>query len=505
MSRAGPAIVAALALAGLGPGAPARGQDDGLFFDAPADAVVRRTDAGNDGPLFPGATVPDLLGATLSGWLPASPGDPYAGQVVSGGAAQVFRLDVRFAGLVNPPGPLGLGGLEYDPFRYGASPVVGFLELNMDRDRDTGGQLGGAAHHRFLANAARFGCRPESSDGTHAAALGTDLDVDFFTAPQVERSGEEFSLSLCGCHPVTLVSQGGNGNGVFDAGETWVIQSRFFTRAGGYRQASGAFGGSAPGEYDPVVRLRFRHEIATNTTTITLVFALTAQGAAMLSGQAAQPLDLSVGNHVSVHEALADLVNAANGVYGPISGPASQLVDDWQGEDPTESLDPTRWRANALFGMPYAAPEPSLYAWTDLGFECLVGDMDGDAVAAALDRQAVAGVIAGHDGGPGDADGATNGSWVLPNFATNFARHDLNGDGRVNGADLALLGGPACPADFDQSGAVTTGDVSAFLGAWFAGLSGGSLQADFNGDTLLTTSDVSAFLSAWFAAAAGGC
>ncbi|MGA1630611.1 MAG: dockerin type I domain-containing protein, partial [Phycisphaerales bacterium] len=46
---------------------------------------------------------------------------------------------------------------------------------------------------------------------------------------------------------------------------------------------------------------------------------------------------------------------------------------------------------------------------------------------------------------------------------------DLNGDGVVNGADLAILlsaWGGSGPADLDGDGAVTGADLAILLGAW---------------------------------------
>src|SRR5690606_17362839 len=104
-----------------------------------------------------------------------------------GDGADVFRLDLVLAGVINPPGTLGLTGAPYEPFRFGPSPLFGFIELSTDRDEDTGGQLGGAANLRFLANVGRFGARPEDSIGGRAARSADDLDGVFATGPQVER------------------------------------------------------------------------------------------------------------------------------------------------------------------------------------------------------------------------------------------------------------------------------------------------------------------------------
>jgi hypothetical protein len=57
---------------------------------------------------------------------------------------------------------------------------------------------------------------------------------------------------------------------------------------------------------------------------------------------------------------------------------------------------------------------------------------------------------------------------------------------------------PACPADFNQSGSLSTQDIFDFLNAWFAG----SAAADFNGANGLTEQDIFDFLNAWFAGCA---
>ncbi|HYE03663.1 MAG TPA: YCF48-related protein [Phycisphaerales bacterium] len=62
-----------------------------------------------------------------------------------------------------------------------------------------------------------------------------------------------------------------------------------------------------------------------------------------------------------------------------------------------------------------------------------------------------------------------------------------------------------CAADWDQDGAVGTGDVSAFLVAWFGDLATGGLGTDLDGSGLVTTADLTAFLAEWFAALDAGC
>ena len=78
-----------------------------VWNDPENDAVIRRTDSGQTAPLIPGTTLPDLISATISAWMPTNPAtDPYTGQIVSAATADIFRLDVVFKGLVNPPGPI---------------------------------------------------------------------------------------------------------------------------------------------------------------------------------------------------------------------------------------------------------------------------------------------------------------------------------------------------------------------------------------------------------------
>jgi subtilisin-like proprotein convertase family protein len=59
---------------------------------------------------------------------------------------------------------------------------------------------------------------------------------------------------------------------------------------------------------------------------------------------------------------------------------------------------------------------------------------------------------------------------------------------------LELFGStPACPADWDDNGSLTSADVFAFLASWFES------QADFNTDGATSVRDIFDFLSAWFA------
>lgn len=62
-----------------------------------------------------------------------------------------------------------------------------------------------------------------------------------------------------------------------------------------------------------------------------------------------------------------------------------------------------------------------------------------------------------------------------------------------------------CPADWDESGTVTSTDISVYLTAWIGNVWGGGLGADFNGDGAVNSTDISAFLGSWLGAADGEC
>ncbi len=438
------------------------------LVDGLGDVLIRRTDTGADGALGVGAVMPDLLRVTISGWEADDPlNDPYTGRVGDPKSSDLFRLDVVLAGHVNPVGTVGLGGLAYDPFRFGPSPVIGFVELDMDDDEDTGGQLEGAAELRFLANVARFGGLPESSDAERAALSGAgpggcgDWDLNFWTEPFYERSGEDFSLVLCGCHEVTVVSKsGGDQDDLFEPGETWIVRSRYFQRAAGYQDASSVFGGSDFGLYDPEVNLRFVSDPVSDTTTITLVEALTMAGAAQLTGEPEQPIDSEIGpfSHHSVEEAIQDLIDNANG----LSGEVRVLTERWDDKDREDALDVSDWRVNALFGTVYASPKDGLYAWTDVGFKVRRCDVNGDEFVDGLDPTAFDSFLASNDGSSCDADGQVNGVFTVAGPGPNFTLFDLNGDGVVDGADRLVfcrgdLTGSSSPGD--PSYGVPDGDV----------------------------------------------
>jgi len=459
------------------------------LVDTVGDMVIRRTDPGNDGMLPAGATIPDILSVEVCAWEPFDPvSDPYTGQTVDSDGANIFKLEIVIGGFVNPPGHLF--GANPDVFVFGPAPIVGFVDFDVDGQKNTGGELNGAAETRYLANVGRFGIRPNDSLGERIATSRADIDGDFFTAPQFERTGEDFALVLCGCDSPVIVSQSGNQDNIFDPGEDWIVRARFFERAQGYRDASAAFGGSAPGLYDPKVDLRFTHDIPTNTTTITLVFPLTMAGAAALAGQPEQPIDLNVGNQTSIAEGVQDIIDGADA--GGIFGPAWELVRRWRGENVSEAENISEWTMTALFGMPYASTDEGIYAWTDTAGDETFGDLDGDGNVDTNDEDLIRQNVYQNDGQSSDADNSFDGVWTLINPGWNFSLYDLDGDMRVASEDLDIL---RPVGDYDRDGTVDIADFIAFLNDWASQ----DNQADLNLDQVVNTQDFIIFLNAWSA------
>ena len=300
----------------------------GVWTDAQGDAAIRRTDVGANAPLPAEFEPIDLLSVVVDGWQPSSPStDLYSGSTVDGDADFV-RIRVVVDGLVTPPGPIGLNGFPFNPYQFGDRPITGFIDLDIDEQKNSGGELMPIARNRYLANIARFGLSPQGSIAERMVQSGDDIDSNFFVGPQFERTGAEFTLIMCGCFSPVILSQSGNMNSLFDAGETWVVGGRFFERFESFEIASLLFGGSTFGLFDPPTALQFIHDISSDITTITLVFPITNAGAAMEAGQSEQSIDLSLSNHTSMEEAIEDLIFGSNST----SGALGVLVDGWDNE-----------------------------------------------------------------------------------------------------------------------------------------------------------------------------
>ena len=458
---------------------------DGVWIDPAGDAGFRLTDEGANGLLPPGIDPIDLLRVDVTGWTTFTPlTNPYNGFVDEG--VDLMRIRISFSGLVSPPGPLGIGevGGQYDPLEFGNRPVYGTIEFDVDGDEDSGGELGDLALVRYLANVGRFGRTPEGSISDRVATGAGDYDGNYWVGPQYERTGAEFAFVMCGCWDPEIITEGGDGDGAFDPGESWIVRGRFFERIQSVSPASGLFGGSAFGAFDPEVQVRWSHTILTDETTVELVFPLTMAGAAMLTGQPEQPIDLSLFNHTSVAEAISDLIESADFAVNELE----DLIDQWRGETTEDFLEPTDWYVSALIGTAYAAQEiDARYVWTDTGFEEVLGDVDGDQIADSIDRGIVEDFILAEDGGINDCDGSINGSVELCQFSRNFSLYDFNNDGKVDDCDYSTLG---IGADVNGDGLVDFFDVSMFLG-WF---SAQDPRADLNSDGLFQFFDVLIYL-----------
>lgn len=496
MNRFWKALTVTLALA-----TPAAAEPKSLFgefLDPAGDASIRRTDPGADGPIPIGATLPDLLAVRVGRWTirPGGAG-PFDGSFSTSAPLHLVRIDVVFDGLVNPPGPLGVSAGYADPFRYGPSPIYGFIEFDLDDNRDTGGELGGAAYARYLANVGRFGQVVRGSLAGRMARTGAEVDQNFSTQPQIERSGADFALAFCGCFDIDVISSKRTGPVRFQPGDQWTLRGRFFQRAGGFEEASAAFGGSFFGLYDPEVDLLFAHDITTNRTTISLVYPLDMYGAALLRNEPEQAMDLDVSNHNSVAEAMDDVIA---GSFKALSGPTVALVAPLQSQTPTAFIDPSRWRATALVGTTYAAPDPSgaLYVWTDALGHHLQGDFNADGLITPADAELAFAWLAAHDGGPDDADGVVNGVFQIRNFGPNFCVYDTNGDGQVTADDFppsaSFLDG-----DADHNCAVDFADLACVLTHWSKvyPISIRDPQGDANHDRAVDFDDLTAVLAAW--------
>ncbi|MCC7291528.1 MAG: hypothetical protein IT449_05650 [Phycisphaerales bacterium] len=415
-------------------------QDVRIESDPKGDACVIRMDPGADGPvdrdLHP---LPDVRLLRIGAWQPADPvTDIFEGEWLNSGG--FVRLDLEFDGLVNPPGTLGFDQF-FDPFLYGAAPFFGYVELDMDADVATGGELS-FPELRFSGNAARWGGLPVGARFVDRLARDASaFDHDLSTAPYVDRSGEEFHIALIGAPFENIIQKKGNPDGLFQAGETWMVEGRFFHRAHGYEPFSFACccqGGD--GHYLPLAQLQFAHEVMGNFTTVSLVFPLTNAASAEMRDEGwVEPNDGDACNQSSALEALDDLVfSAVNAPGSWRNDPDFPIVAAWEFKVAQDCLNPLTWDATALLATSYATPDPdgAELVWTDILPDALNRDVNGDGVVDDVDRGAILNFIAIYDGRPDiDEDGQRDGDVDLIDFGPNFCVFDVNYDGRVDSTD----------------------------------------------------------------------
>ncbi|UCE61486.1 MAG: hypothetical protein JSU63_07000 [Phycisphaerales bacterium] len=474
---------------------PAATAQPGLLTlsDQPTDATPRRTDPGGNGPFDPDThRLIELRRLTLGAWAPDDPeNDLFTGAYNVNG--QFLRLHLILDGLVNPPG--NVEPLEFDPFAYGEHPIYGFVEIDMDANVWTGGELY-APEYRYLGNIVRFGgrvLRPTFQD--RAALNGNAFDGDFLTPPFVERHGEEFHLALLGWHHGNgdIEEIVGDGDDTFDEGETWNIRGPFFHRAHGYEMFSFVEGGYHSGEYAPDSDLQFRHDWQSNLTHVSLVFPLTNMGAGLMRGEPPEPSNQNPTDHASILEALEDLQFSASflGLF-PTGLVEEDIIIDWAAEEPNDHLDPTLWQVTALLGTSYTQPNPDgvCFIWTDAYPDVARGDVNGSGAWDGGDMQMIAEHIERND----SSDGSTDEAVTILGFATDFSVYDVNHDGTVDRSDFTPEG--RC-GDGDHDGDVDLADFAVLQGCFARtpGFGWPSCRAlDISGDERVDVDDVGPFV-----------
>jgi len=503
-ARAAVRLVGSL-IAALACSAPAAAQY-ASWYD-PSDSVVRRTDDDGNGWINPQVQrLPDIREMKVGRFAPNNPAtDLFAGGWNSAGA--FLRFDLLTAGLVNPPGPVGQSDTlpEFEPLRYGPNPIFGWVELDIDNNINTGGELE-TPQYRYLANVARFGGLPDNPAlAARSAVDAWNNDHNVGTPPFVDRSGEEFHIAFMGerINSVTVLVEKPAGNpAIFEAGETWIIHGDLWHRAHGFEEFVYTCLGRE-GQYMPQVRMRFAHDLTTDRTLISLVYPLTnAAAAAQLgAGTPVEPEDGCDGNQNSISEALGDLQFSATFADPFDRGlPEFQLLAGWEFTSPTACLNAATWSCAACCGTAYTTPQPdgALYIWTDVWPNPRLGDFDGDDKLTTADVTRLYDYIAAYDGDPNyDDDGnPTNSSLLLHQYASNFCLYDTNYDGIVSPAD-ALLGG-----DMEIDLHVDANDIDdlvlALLNpAAYSASHGGvdpRIRGDLNGDGRLDGADINEFV-----------
>ena len=409
------------------------------FADFRHDAVLRRTDPVKpvDVALEPiRMRAIELIDLAMGTFKPSDPrNERFEGSFDDQG--EFLRLDLRVAGVVNPPGRIE--PTQYTPFLYGPRPIYGFVEIDMDDNPWTGGETSDP-EHRYLANLARFGGNVPDQVWRHRSALSARvLDSNFETGPAYERHGEEFHLAFLGGEAISVVETVGDGDAVFEAGETWLLRGAYFHRAHGFEPFSLATGGQAPGRYMPPCDVRFRHNEADDTTQISVVFPLTNRGSALIRGQQPQPPNGNPSDQASIEEGLVDLRDSAQFVLEfPTFTPEEALIHGWANQHPQSHIDPTAWRVSAILGTVHALPRgDASFIWTDLWPNVLPGDFDGKGARNGSDVEAVFSFVNQFDG----KDGVNDGVVTLPNSSRNFSVMDVDYDGAVRWSDAPRING----------------------------------------------------------------
>lgn len=476
-----------------------------LVPDDVGDRAVRRTDAGADAPLNDDiATIPDLIEYQIGRWQPDDPAEGlYAGTWSNTGG--FLRFDLTLDGLINPPGPLNLLSDTYDPFLYGPSPLIGFVEFNVDQNVNSGGELD-FPEFRYLGNAGRFGGLIDDSIlRTRQAVCGSEIDHTISTPPFVDRSGEEFHIAFAGDTISGVSTRLGDTDSDFEPGEAWTISANWLHRAHSFEPFSGA---GNDGIYEPETEFIFRHFVADDRTIVTLVFPLTNLAAAAAAGEIEEPNNGSDADQASIHEALMNLTQSVTAI--PVGDPARlnpefQSIRPWENQSALSYLDPTTWEVNIIVGMAYETLDPfgALFAPTDIMPGPTVGDFDGNGVVNAADVQLFDTFLVDNDGIPSSDDDATpDGIITIPDFGPNFCMYDLDYDGVIDNQDrkrIVIMG------DINLDTQVNVEDLSEFVTLLLNSATKPDpvstapshqkfLRANFNGDGIINGKDIPGFI-----------
>lgn len=429
-------------------------------LDGRIDRQVRRTDLGADAELAPGShRTPDILGVRVGNWAPNDATTSLFDGCWFGSGAFV-RIEIAFDGLQNPPGRVGLLTPDHAPFEYGPHPVSGFIEIDVDDNVDSGGNVNNP-ENSYVGNIARFGGLPQNPElHDRIAKSGVEIGNFVGAGPFVERNGEDFHLALFGDLINSTTEQAGDGDNVFEAGEAWRIRGKLFHRAHGYTIFSGANGN---GEYEPIVDVEFRHSIGNDVTVISLVFPLTNAAAAIADGNGVQSPDGNSANQSSIQEALLDLHSSVLNLNPQLRDhPAFPLIAPWETQNPSSYLDATQWRITCHVGMSPAAQDiaGAFITWTDAYPSATLGDFNGDGFVTALDLAEFDLFVQQHDGlPPYDIDNAINGRVTLQDFGPNFSMFDVNNDGVVDDDDFDAI---PLDGDINKDRVVDLLDADAF-------------------------------------------
>ncbi len=469
--------------AGIAGGAVA--SDFQILTDSVGEARILRTDPGGNGPVNPQLhRLPDLKSISIGTWAPVAPEgpDPFEGQWDSKAEFPFLRVEVRFAGLLNPPGFTRVDGEIFDPFEFGDHPVFGYIEFDADRNEDTGGDLADPDIH-FLGAAARFGGLPSNVSRTllhrfarDSTAFGLDCDEE----PLISRSGEEFHLAFFRRNYERHVEIEGSDPRFFTAGETWVLKGRWLHRAHGFEPfGKSCFGCQPDGSYMPSDQpMQWRHDVRRDETTVSLLYPLNQRAANAMAGYPGEEnMNGETSDQWSIHEALHDLNYSARIVVQEPPQACSEIITDWAQTDPQEHLRPERWLVNALLATTYAHRVDGDLVWSDVYPDVTPGDIDGSRKPDRGDYEAVYRVVVSGEGGE------------VAGFARDFSILDVNYDGVIDARDAEAI---ATPCDMDLDGDVDLEDYRAFVVkkcGFGPGQSGDPLRpsciladADFDGD-----------------------